>query len=404
MGRLNVTDLAIDLALPLTPTKADLAPSLAAQFVDATFTNASDRSISYGRFAPSVTDFPGGTLAQRIIQGRRFAQIEAAATNVLTYSKNFEAATSDWGNTRVTVSKDATTAPDGTSEADKLVEDSTTANSHFASQSHTPDGASQYVYSVYSKADGRDWVRIGATTAGYPGSPAVYFNVSTGVVGTAASVDDYGIEDAGGGWFRIWIVITSDAAASTGYSIYLAEADNDVIFDGDGTSGVYLWGAQLEIGAYPSSPIETVAAAVTRAKDQLHWPSASVPQSLRGRITLDWIPQYNSTIGEHAYLFDFEDNGASPNVHGFYRYINDKIRIQNVGVATLVESNALTFSRGQKMSVTIDPVAGSVTVQGATVGNGTVTGTPWATTAGNVWWGMNKTAASQADGLITEPY
>jgi hypothetical protein len=47
-----------------------------------------------------------------------------------------------------------------------------------------------------------------------------------------------------------------------------------------------------------------------------------------------------------------------------------------------VTSNALTFSAHQKLSIGINAAAGSITVGGATTGNGTVTGTPWTRTTG----------------------
>jgi hypothetical protein len=254
----------------------DLAPNVLAKFDDSTFTNASDRYLSYGDDTTSVTQFWGGTLAERKINGRNFAQVELAVKNEFTRNQQFDH--TDWTKTRSTVTADSVAAPDGMTIADTLVEDATAASTHFITQAVTPDGASSYVFSVYAKQAGRTWIRLQMATAGFPGDESCYFDLANGVLGTSTAGDE-GIEDAGNGWYRCWIQETSDAGAATNFDINLAEADNDITFNGDGTSGVYLWNAQLEIGTYPTSPILCGDNLFTESHDLDTWGSARVTVS-----------------------------------------------------------------------------------------------------------------------------
>jgi hypothetical protein len=58
---------------------------------------------------------------------------------------------------------------------------------------------------------------------------------------------------------------------------YISNAAGFGAFSGDGTSGIYIWGAQLEAGSTPSSYIPTSGATVTRPADTLTVPSANLP-------------------------------------------------------------------------------------------------------------------------------
>jgi hypothetical protein len=59
------------------------------------------------------------------------------------------------------------------------------------------------------------------------------------------------------------------------------------VYTGDGTSGLYIWGAQLEAGAFPTSYIPTTSATVTRAADNA---------SMVGSNFSSWYNQSEGTI------------------------------------------------------------------------------------------------------------
>jgi hypothetical protein len=379
-----------------------------ARFADATFTNASARMLSYGSASPSVTSFAGGDLATRRIGGKLFAQIELAVENAITECQDFD--DDDWTKTRLhavtPVVANTIVAPDNTVTGDKIVEDDTATATHLIKSSFTPDGSSDYRTSIFAKAGERNWVYLYVGAQGFAAATGRYFNLSTGATGGGTgAAGTYGIEDAGNGWYQCWVGGTSDAAVATDVIVYLADSDNGATYNGDNSSGLYLWNAQVEIGTYLTSPIKTEATALTKACDQAYWASADVPPALRKKITCQWIPEFDSTTAGSWCLFDFEDSGSSERI--LIRYVggDDKVEVYNVDTTTVeVESNALTFTRGTKMTVTVDPDNGSIEVSGASAGDGKVTNNSWTTTEGKVWIGMFKTATFQADSLISEPY
>ena len=180
--------------------------------------------------------------------------IEESRTNLLTYSSEFDNAA--WTKANATVTVNAAVAPDGTLTADKLVENTATST-HQAYQNYTPTQLSNVVFSVYAKAAERSVV-----TLLEPTGVERTFNLGTGVAtGSGASM-----VSAGDGW---WRCIASGALIDTATRSYALRLNNgsSVTYTGDGTSGIYIWGAQLEAGAFPTSYIPTTSAQVTRAAD-----------------------------------------------------------------------------------------------------------------------------------------
>jgi hypothetical protein len=213
--------------------------------------------------------------------------VEEARTNLLTYSEQFDNAA--WQKAAATATANATTAPDGTSTADKVVATATTAF-HGVFQAPTGTVAS-YTYSVYAKAAEYSKLQIANSTAG---TWAATFDLATGAtISTGgAAVLSSAIQSVGNGWYRCSIAFTGAAIpvahAMMGYPNTGATLNNfGVQYTGDGVSGVFLWGAQLEAGAFATSYIPTVASTVTRSADVA---------TISGSLFSQWYGQSAGTI------------------------------------------------------------------------------------------------------------
>ncbi|CAB4123705.1 hypothetical protein UFOVP48_66 [uncultured Caudovirales phage] len=186
--------------------------------------------------------------------------IEESRTNSLTYSSDFSNAAWTKGNASITTA--ANVAPDGTQTAQKLVEDTSTSQKY--ARQGTTTTVQVYTFSVYAKASGRNWLLLYTDGA----ASGKYFDLSSGVVGNNYGTAPTGssITPVGNDWYRCSITFTSTAAGVSNY-IQAASSNGVNNYTGDGYSGLFIWGAQLEAGAFATSYIPTVASTVTRAAD-----------------------------------------------------------------------------------------------------------------------------------------
>jgi hypothetical protein len=182
--------------------------------------------------------------------------LEPQRTNSLTYSEQFDNAA--WSKIEATITSNttATLDPTGYYGADKLVESSTN-DQHVVFQSSTGTSAT---YSFFAKAAGRDWVAVLSDNGSHS-----FFNIANGTLGTIQSGSTATITSYGNGWYRCTLY---NSHPSFGATIYLASANGTHIYQGNGTSGAYIFGAQLEASsAYATSYIPTLGTSVTRVAD-----------------------------------------------------------------------------------------------------------------------------------------
>ena len=101
------------------------------------------------------------------------------------------------------------------------------------------------------------------------------FNASNGTFISVAASTTSTVENFPNGWYRLTLTQASQATAN-GLIIIRSYNGSTTFFAGNGTDGIYIWGAQIE-GSYATSyiPNHSGTGTITRAKDYAYFDSAS---------------------------------------------------------------------------------------------------------------------------------
>jgi len=166
--------------------------------------------------------------------------------NRCLYSEDFSQAV--WTLSNATIVSDTTTSPiSGATNADKLKENASNST-HYVEQS-IPEFKSgkTYVFSGYFKSAGRDRVQLSAN-ANFPANCYVQINTALGtIIATGAGASSAGIESMGNGWYRVSFAGVASGSGSTTIRANLMNSTPTITYTGDNTSGVYLWGLQVNV-------------------------------------------------------------------------------------------------------------------------------------------------------------
>ena len=202
--------------------------------------------------------------------------IEQQSTNICLYSSAYDNAA--WVKQNLNITTAADIAPDGTQTAELAYATSTNATHATYTANFSASASTSYTASVYAKAQGLNFLcmRFDDQSTNLVSS---CFNLSTGTISTAAAgLGTFtnlssAITSVGNGWYRCSITATT---ASTTNILRVVLFVNNVTSDyngaayaGNGYSGIYMWGTQLEALSFPTSYIPTTTAAVTRVADSV---------------------------------------------------------------------------------------------------------------------------------------
>jgi hypothetical protein len=216
--------------------------------------------------------------------------VEESRTNLLLRSEDF--GDDYWFKARCSISVNTIAAPDGNVTADTLIEDESNNTHRLLASAAIVTANSVVTFSVYFKAKERSQINlyVDESTAAGGAFFSAYYS-SSGVTGSSsgggASYTSGSVQALGNGWYRASIIGTL-AGGYTSYRCSVFPSVNGSInYQGDGTSGIYLWGAQLETGAFPTSYIPTTTSTVTRTADNV---------SMVGENFSSWYNQSEGTV------------------------------------------------------------------------------------------------------------
>jgi hypothetical protein len=195
--------------------------------------------------------------------------IEEARTNLITDSEDFSAAS--WSlnpAANLQVNTNQVLAPDGTTTADELeVTGTPSAAVYKINDAVNLTSGQTYIGSVFGKKSEQRYLVLAWEGAALSGQVKGGVDLETGniITGSDASTT---VEDYGNGWYRVSLSATATSSGSAACSICINDAD-DVTVSHTPTAGdsIYIWGAQIEQGSFPTSYIQTTGTTLTRDAD-----------------------------------------------------------------------------------------------------------------------------------------
>jgi hypothetical protein len=279
--------------------------------------------------------------------------VEEQRTNLLTYSEQFNDAV--WLKSNSSITANTVVAPDGTLTGDKLVAN-TTNTVHSGLQITSITSGVSYTFSIYAKAGEQSFVAVRGDSAGGLLGAAVYFSLTNGSVTQSASGVTATSVSVGNGWYRLSVTATASAStANARPTVYLSNAGTGpafgVSFAGNDFDGIYIWGAQLEAGAFATSYIPTVASQVTRAADSA---------VMTGTNFSSWYNQAEGTLfGEFSTIFS---GSASININpGLFAITDSGSGAYNGYSSRLVPSGTSSIRWGSRQGATTQEITTAFT-------------------------------------------
>jgi hypothetical protein len=249
--------------------------------------------------------------------------LEPQRTNVNTFSEQF----SSWTQSSITITSDTETSPSGIVNADTLSVgvDAGAVRHRLYQPTKTYVIGTSYTATYYLKAAQHQWVQIIAVSGAFSANVWANFNLATGTIGNTGGADTTAsIESVGNGWYRCRVTGVATGVSANNIELMAINNTNSGRYPSYQSlvaeNVCYVWGAQLEAGAYATSYIPTTSASVTRNADVIS----------RGNIFTNGLV----TASGGTWFVDLRNNRA---------LVRDAYSALGVGDSTTLLTNALVI-------------------------------------------------------------
>jgi len=296
--------------------------------------------------------------------------LEPQRTNLLTQSEYFGA----WTNYQSSTNSTNEISPEGLQNAFEIIE-SNTLDAHTIRYQYTFQSGQTYTITAFLKAKTRTKALLafgGATLGGMSFEErSSIFDLSNGTITREVTGGNSTITDFGNGWYRCSVTITPLSTSSANFDIYIADDNGDNVYQGNGSSGIYIYGAQLEAGSYATSYIPTYGTSVTRNEETCEVTSA---EDLIGQTEGTIAGEFTFKSGETTNRL-FSISGADWNSIGHIRFdmINlrpqAKIRSAVADIASVLGTEDIAIGSLVKFAVVYTSTTLKMFVNGAQIGS-----------------------------------
>lgn len=241
--------------------------------------------------------------------------VEDARTNLTNWSEDFTNVY--WTKTGAVATGNQLQGPDNTVSADFLREDNSNGE-HSVSTTAPFAGATdydEYTASIFAVKGQRQWLRI--TIKAKDGTQVhEWFNLQTGKTYLGVGY----MEQVGNNYWRCTLTASMQTGGAVPKVTYALAKDAGVLtYQGDNASGLYIFGAQVEIGPRALSPdgatsyIPTAGAIATRSEESFYIPTANLVRwnPSEGTLVVEWESGPGS--GHTIFQLDVGDSDAAAN-------------------------------------------------------------------------------------------